>query len=128
MENVLNPSSTDGWFYNLINCTDSYYLLERKDGTILTSTCMNKMKVYNIFKLECIKEIIINLKSSLMVYDATELANGNLVVAFDNTLLIYDGNNYELKNNINEYKSTVHALYSLKDNKFISASYEDSRL
>ena len=55
------------------------------------------MKVYDFCKLECIKEIIINLNSLSMAYDVAELAKGNLVVAIANTILIYDGKSYELK-------------------------------
>ena len=60
MENALNPASTDEWFYDCVNSTDSFFLLERKDGTIVTSARDNKMRIYDLFKLECIKEIIIN--------------------------------------------------------------------
>jgi len=128
MENSLNPASTDGWFYDKINSTDSYFLLERKDGTILTSSKGGKMKIYDLFKLECIKEIIIKLNAFIMVNDGTELTNGNLVVAFDQSILIYNGRNYELTKSINEYKSKVYAVCSIKENKFITASYDDSRL
>lgn len=128
MENALNPASTDGWSYDSINSTDSFFLYERKDGTILTSARRNKMRIYDLFKLECIKEIKINLENSWTVYDGTELTNGNLVVAFYKSILIFDGKNYELINNINEYKDIIHAVCSMKDNKFIAASYEDPRL
>ena len=128
MENALNPASTDGWFFNKINCTDSFFLLERKDGTILTSSQRQKMKIYDLFKLECIKEIIINLEVFGMVYDGAELNNGDLVVSLGNNILIYNGNSYELIKNIDEYKSTVYAVCSIKDNRFITASYDDSRL
>ena len=127
-ENELDPASKDGWSYDLINSTDSYFLYERKDGTILTSSRNSKMKIYDLFKLECIKEIIIDSKYHYMVYDGTELSNGNLVAAIGECIQIYDGKNYELIKNIKEYQSTVHAICSLKNNKFATASYEDSRL
>lgn len=128
MENALNPASTDGWFYDKINSTDSFFLFERKDGTILTSARNNKMKIYDLFKLECIKEIIINSGYFPMITDGNELTNGNLVIAFNKSILIYDGKSYELKQNINEYKGIVHAICSMKNNKFVTASYDDSRL
>ena len=127
-ENELDPASKDGWFYDMINSTDSYFLYERKDGTILTSSRNSKMKIYDLFKLECIKEIIIDSKYHNMVNDGTELSDGNLVAAIGEYIQIYDGKNYELIKNIKEYQSTVHAICSLKNNKFVTASYEDSRL
>ena len=54
------------------------------------------MKIYDLFKLECIREIFIDLKLYNMVYDGAELNDGDLVVLFSNDILIYDGNNYEL--------------------------------
>ena len=128
MENALNPASTDGWFYDCINCINSFFLLERRDGTILTSSQNGKMKIYDLFKLECIREIIIDLKLYNMVYDGAELNDGDLVVLLSNDILIYDGNNYELTKKIEEYKSMVYAVCSMKDNKFITASYDDARL
>jgi len=127
-ENELDPASKDGWSYNLVDSTDSYFLYERKDGTILTSSRNNKMKIYDLFKSECIKEIKIDSEYHNMVYDGTELSNGNLVAAVRESIQIYDGKNFELIKNIKEYKSTVHAICSLKNNKFVTASYEDSRL
>ena len=127
-ENELDPASKDGWFYDMINSTDSYFLYERKDGTILTSSRYNKIKIYDLFKLECIKEIIIDSKCHNMVCDGAELSNGNLVAGFGECIHIYDGKNFELLKSIKEYKSTVHAICSLKNNKFATASYEDSRL
>ena len=56
------------------------------------------------------------------------MSNGNLVVAFSESILIYDGKSFELIKKIEEYKSYVHAVCAINDNKFITASYEDSRL
>ena len=81
-----------------------------------------------MFKLECIKEIQIDPKNHYMVHDGIELTNENFGIVIDESIKIYDGKNYQLIKNINEYKSTVHALCSIKNNNFISASYEDSRL
>ena len=78
--------------------------------------------------MECIKEIIIDSKSHNMVCDGAELSNGNLVAGFGECIHIYDGKNFELLKSIKEYKSTVHAICSLKNNEFATASYEDSRL
>ena len=128
MENALNPASTDGWFYDRINCTDSYFLLERRDGTILTSSQNGKIKIYDLLKLECIKEIIIDLQIYGKVQDGAELNNGDLIVLFGNDILIYDGNSYEMIKKIEEYKSRVYAVCFMKDYKFITASYDDSRL
>lgn len=127
-ENELDPASKDGWFYDMVNSTDSFFLYERKDGTILTSSRNNKMKIYDLFKLKCIKEIKIDSNYHNMVYDGTEISNGNLVAAIGECIQIYDGKNFELIKNIKEYKSTVHAICSIKNNKFVTASYDDSRL
>ena len=127
-ENELDPASKDGWFYDLINSTDSFFLYERKDGTILTSFRNSKMKIYDLFKLGCIKEIEKETKIHLMVRDGTELNNGNLVVVLYNSIIIYDGKNYELIKIINEYESAIQSICSIKDNRFITASYDDPRL
>lgn len=86
------------------------------------------MKIYDLFKLGCIKEIEIETKIHLMVRDGTELNNGNLVVVLYNSIIIYDGKNYELIKIINEYESAIQSICSIKDNRFITASYDDPRL
>lgn len=127
-ENELDPVSTDGCFFNLIKSTDSFFLYERNDVTILTISSSGKIRIYYLFKLECIKEIQLNPNCFDMAHDGIELTNGNLVFAIKKYIKIYDGKNYQLINSINEYTSIVHALCSIKNNNFVSASYEDSRL
>ena len=109
MENVFAPASTDGWFYDSINCTNSFFLKERKDGTILTSAKSGTIKIYDLFKLECLKEIIIETKGMNRAHDGAELTNGNLVIALSNSIFIYDGKTYEFLNKIKPSENTIDA-------------------
>ena len=123
MENVLDPASTDGWFYNRIDCTDSFFLFERKDGTILTSAKGGTIKIYDLFKLQTIKEIILE-DNGRHIYDGTELTNGNLVFAYDMYIYIYDGETFEQINKINASESSIYVVCSINNNKFMTSSYD----